>query len=883
MKKCTQVEKSLKTILKHGDIFEVVSKRENKAFSKHFMCESFLLIYKPWLVFPFLFGKKLTSFFAPIPIEKVYKAQEEIRTFLGVHVDIIRERNNIFHMVDFLQKKKYRFLTNSYNLSILYEKNKKTNKEYLLNLKKIYSFFARYPIKTVYLKEQDLLEELDEQKLDDLTCKPIYFLLKLFLSKKKISEKFLDFSCSLEDLVYCLSLEELAEVIALLETQSFTHVSCDEFKEVINDPLVKKAIVTYEIDKNIKFLQQIVQKRLVLAFSNNACVKDKLEGKIYQTFRIKDKYIQIVSYTKQGKFLSKQIQSLYDYLEVHSYDELLKKKNSDDFPYVLVAFYLFLQEKGNMTISKNKTDMSLYDYFYKAGQAKKEKKIRKIQGLYEFIDLYNCIYWNVLCTIVGCTLSNSFTDLSSFFEKRTNFVQNSEEQLSTFDFSFSKTVGDSNRSNNLREERILAKITPCKENVALPSYFAADFAYKAKFEKGVQYAYTKTSCPFVFCHTDSLFIVTHFLSEEERETTIRTKCFFVSNTFYPVGSDYALTKIVICDQKDPTKVFEWDEIRNSFGLALSESETFLLSSMERPEISYYYGQDKNAKNIFVNSLYKFDSYTKSSSEEIKKAVLKGLDLEENASINEIHQAIKRKLYSKTPLLDAGLTAKIQIMDELVFFETIASLDSLICNLAATLAVGIDDSLFYVVGCANFNGDAYLKESELHAWAMDKDGTILDITPSQVKKSILDVFEEAIAWGVKNNIPIYGILLFSILLLEKKYGKWIWYYIHSLCVEKILSSSDMSTIYAQLHEILYDEKSNPYPRKSYEWLEKINKDFRGYSKEELQELKKMIKSEFTEEKEKTSVVSLARELSFMQENEEDLERKLRKKENVYFKN
>ena len=215
----------------------------------------------------------------------------------------------------------------------------------------------------------------------------------------------------------------------------------------------------------------------------------------------------------------------------------------------------------------------------------------------------------------------------------------------------------------------------------------------------------------------------------------------------------------------------------------------------------------------------------------------------DATIEDMLIAISEKYYSTTPIKDAGLTRTIKHLDEETYFETIASLDSLICNLAASLATELNDELIYVVGY--YSGDNKITGNEYHAWAMNQEGQLIEVTPyrdSPTKKdtSLNSLYKNILDFCYLNKIPVIVGLALFLLLTKKIYNKKVSPYLKITSLKHLLEREDASISYAKLNETLYGGLNLPVTYSPEELLNIIRTEYSEFTKEELQALKTELK-------------------------------------------
>ena len=849
---------------------------------------------------------------------------------------------------------------------ILYQNEGIESGEYIENLKKILNFCELYKIPNVLLKKDDLKKQLtfeEYQKLDAIVLSTIFKNPEIKIKKKELQNLkeqlgfYYNVKEKMEEEYFFVDTKRLREITKKLESKRIDKEVLKSFSFIIKDNVVKKAIVSFFNDNDKEKLEKIIHQRLTMVLNDNSSYKEKKYGKVLQNITIIGEKVRIEVWEEKGNRSNNSITSLYNYFEVQNYESLLKKievETEEKESLVLTALYLYLVQEKELKVETHKNDsfISLYDYFYKAYLAKKEKKIKKIPGLYLSIDrflykwfmgiIYVLTYYNLIfitiftlkygykflsdpvvykeevslesiatdfkyykypfkfafelekCLIdansreikeilssAGNDLSSNIEDaLKTFFNKMGSFSNKERTSTETTEekqqqFQLSGMVGDAKNQNE--KERLLAEVTPLKENIEMPNYFAYSHAFDSCYFDGEKIfkLSARTIDSLKFYEADPLFSVNYAISKHEIEGIIFYDILEFWNAFYPVDDNYVLTAITITDSIEQQKSITWNKT-----IGITEEEKEVLSSMTNPEITYTYGIRKDVENAFVNEIKRIDYNYANSSNEIKEAIKRGLELEKDASIEEVFKAIKSKYYSTTPIKDENLTEEIKTMGEVEYFEAIASLDSLVCNMAATLAVETDDTLVYTAGFLNVN-DEYITSGEAHAWAMSKDGKIIDITPTkkESKKIMEETTEKIMAWGIENSISLLGIALLIRYIMKKKYGKKIVFQFRMRKAEKLLERPNLAKSYANLNTFLYGRKSSPVKMTSSEWLETIESEFYASKKEDLQALKReLLQTKRFKNRYLKTTIDLMNQIPFVVENKEELQRNLEKKYN-----
>ncbi|MCI9234219.1 MAG: hypothetical protein HFH08_06505 [Bacilli bacterium] len=484
-------------------------------------------------------------------------------------------------------------------------------------------------------------------------------------------------------------------------------------------------------------------------------------------------------------------------------------------------------------------------------------------------------------------LQNFSTDLSDIISnKNRGNAKNSEWQIGDKkDSNFIWGTGDKKDSNSIwgigdKKEEIenaIASITSLSEN-PLPRYYAMQYATGAYYRDG-EIVYESKTEHIYFSEMEEvapLFSVQYAISKKDLQDAIENmnNSFFLEKALYPVGDDYVITRIIVSEKEDPLNKVEiyikdnctWGE--SAEGLSVVEA----LSQMKEPQVCCVYGISEKSRNSFVRGMRKEESYTAHPKEMIRSAIIRGLGMEENTTDEEAFFAIKNKVYSLTPIEDAGMSNEIRDLGEVEFYETVASFDSLICNLAALLATGVNDELICVSGFY-VDEDNFVTSNQRHDWAMTKEGNIIDVTPSKIEEKHLD---SIMNWGIEKCIPVPIILGIAGYFIYKKYGKRIKFQIAVKNVEKTISAEEFETTYAKLKETVYDGIHIPVSRDLSETINTVNVEFSGWTLEELTELKNELKKSGLTHSELRTSYRLIKQIPFIRKNKDAIQKVLQKR-------
>jgi len=816
-------------------------------------------------------------------------------------------------------------------LSVFYENSNMIMEEYLEDLKKILAFCDLYQLDEILLNENDVISVFPDVDLTSYSHTTMRKVLDCDISEKSSISSFEEedrLNCSYDvertfsSYLLLLNKDDLRKLIKQLEVVRISKKVVEDLGNKIEDITVKKAIATFFSKGDLLNLRSVVSSRLNLLMNSDSSYKDKEYGKLYQSITIKDGYVNVISTKSNGEVVSNIVTTLYDYLGILDYKALLREiKNKGDNQEVLCmsALHLYICQSVKIKEFSKEASYSFYDYIYNMFQAKKSKRVDKIPGLYRKTDkrykglshlIANAIVSFFLVVVMLATgagfsfiqqlafqnedediLSNLINTVVDPYVKSYEFEEKIIDRLFSFiyegvsDFSKFMIEGTGDASEGLANSNKLLATVDRIQDVELPTYFASGYATKGEYQDGRMNYFTESKNITMddFGKVEELFEVSWHLEREILNKLIVENQISFPKTFYPIGtgreaSNYVLSRIYIYDEDDKLKRFMIDGSRMAVtGNNISNEESEILRSMSNPRVVYVYGIGYGS-NAFVEDMEKTGSYTSNSPEDIRNAIIKGLGLPETATDIEIYNAIASKSYSLTPIKDAGLSWRIKWFNEKKFFEKVASMDSLICNLAATLVVGTDDELIYTVGYLNQNDECIL-ENEGHAWAMSEDGKIVDISlsSSDDKLEENEMLANIIRWGVQNHIPLYALVTFSGYLVSKLLGRKVKIRIKVSKVKKVLTASDIEESYAKLKESLYGGLTLPVDRTPLELAEIVEKEFGSFSIEELKEIRReLTERNFNSDGELDSALQLLNEVPFLKNSSPKVKRMIRKK-------
>lgn len=890
------IKKNLDIILKNGDLYDAIAIKEGVQTRFYFWEANILLISRILFACTLIAKKFLTRIKGNINqdknisrIEEVREAQNQIRQELGIPVDIVRSK---------IIKKR---------LMLLYRAGTVELEEYINHLKKIANFCEAYHIDTIYISKSDLEKYMVENDdyiddyinddlkdmVEDFACKKLDGLDGIFISmKKSLQEEFLE-----------TRLKTLSWIIDELEFIKVDKCKILELGNLIQDIQINNAIEEFAKSGNLNRLKVIVEQRFTQCLNSESSDKDKVYGKVSKTLHVQGEYVSVSTSNQKGEMINHTIMTIYEYLDIPNYSSLLshcnqRKDNNEILQIAVLHLYLCSQEKCN--VCKDRKQESFLDKLYQDYQAKNQGKIKKIpsmrskwdKNLFNIIATLGSFYLSYSVLIIGLLIGMSVEWIQHFFNKEGNFdgskviyfvcqqldemiINAIEENVGDINLDFlditKSFAGDVSSMHN--NEKIIGTVEYVDWLYDLPNYYATGYATSATYQNGkVEYTICQPSVSFSdFENTEELFCVKYDMHRKELKKSIVNSEIHLLQMLYPVGYPYAITRIDIIDKEDTNKHFEVDYQRASTqGNRISKAEEEMLMEMKNPEICYTYGTSYNFKSQFSLSMYK-ESYTDLPYDEIMGAITKGLGFDSYDPLLVYH-AIKNKTYSETPIQDAGLSRKMKKMDEKEYYETVASLDSLVCNLAAALIVELYDDTFYVVGYKKDSNSSNIKSGNAHAWAMDENGIIIDATPSTpVEKEAESILGEAIKWGIENHVPLYTLISIIVIALQKKFGKKIATTIKIEKIRSILETKNIEETYAKMGEVLYGGIHIPKARSTSEFVKTIESEFSSFSIEELKELKQEIKAKEGDSQIKKNAIHLIDEIPYIKENAEELQK------------
>jgi len=894
MNQVERIQKDLNTILKYGDLYDVISEKEDLKINKGPFVKSNILLFSRILYAGLLVIEKIKNKFTPI--QKVKEATDEIRKTLKVRVDIVKSKE---------LKEFYDVLLLSH-LQVLYEEDYVYVEKYVENLKKILSFCELYNIEQILLRKKDLAENfygIDLGEYENKSIAQIYYTTLQYDSN---------------ELFIVLDREQLLELIKKIEIIRYDKKVITELTKKIKDIVIENAVSKFYLYDDIDKLKETVANRLMLEINSDNSSKDKRMGKIFETVTIEGEYIKVVKSNQEGEIISNAIMTLYDYLEVTSYQALIEQSEfvtDKEEIFRISALHLYLIQNEKKRPLKENTTMTFCDKVYHSFCEKQKNNQKKVWGTrrridkwgYNIISTLFSIHFYILVFVVYFLTGVSLDFVSEHlfnveepmvletmvktllkpykysYELEKEIIDTIIEKKNEIELDFGKVrTGDALSIQGLfdkdvDEDTAIATIQIIDDSFRsyMPTYYASGYGESGIYKKG-ELNFDIVSdfiSPTDLEEAGYLFEVRFDVTRKDIKSFLNGNEIKFPKVLYPVGMQYAISRVTIMDNKDENKfvVIDASTVKDN---VLTNEEVELLLSMKRPEVRYGYGFGNQYSNLFLENLGERDNYTSLSLEKVRKAILDGLGLNEEAEMDEIYTAIKNKDYSTTPIKDAKLSHKIKKMDEKEYFETIASMDSLICNLAAMLAVEVNENLTYVVGYANIDGNDFITANECHAWAMEPSGSIIDVTPSSTNEEddniTASIIKECIDFGIRHHLPFYLIATIVAFVIKKYFGKDIIMHIKINEIKKVLGNPNSYKTYAKIKDILYGESNIPCEKNIEEFIDMIDKEFASLTLEELQELRSMLHSSL-KGSELHQAKKMIKEIPYIREHSDELQK------------
>ncbi len=907
------VRKNLAYLSKHGDLYDTIALKKGFQTRKKTFFKANILLFSRLLYLGVLLEEKIVRHFSPI--KKTKNVQDEIRNILGVNIDIVRRRTctdlmNSSSFMQLMKKCRYCLWNGEKDLSILYQREAVSKEEYIQHLKKISQFCELYSIEEVLLNKKEIEQLFSDINLENYNETKLREILDIIIYGTSMSKQ-------LDEQFLSLRSKELPIFIQELEKAKMDCSWILKLGEQIKDIPVQNALREFMERGNLDQLKQTVLLRLSLHLNSEGCYKDKVYGKVFEDIAIKDEYIKVLAHNEEGNLHDIRVMRLYDYLEVKNYDALIEKvaHSFDDKEILYLSLlHLYLCNPKQENAIKQVAGKSLFDELYDSFEEEKKesfykkllpcakKSRRLINGCMILFSIFITLGFCGVLWIGGlsfdyiqtCFLGEKGTisgekiclaivdtyDKSSSFEK--NLVKSIMGTLKEIEFDFSNPLSASTgdvSTKGIGKEEVIGYCHSVNAQKQVPFYYATGYADSATYQGGkLDYHIVQPSISFSeFQEVEEAFSVEDYMmNRKDLKKAISNHELHLVKNLYPVDDHYVMSSIHIIDRKDASKEFSIDyERAYEMGGTITLEEEKLLLSMRQPAIICTYGINPKYNHFYGEDLER-KSYTSLPQSQIKEAIIRGLGLKQDASLEAILNAIKGKNYSKTPIRDAGLSYKIKRLDEEEYMETIASMDSLVCNLAASLAVEVDEELTYVIGY-KIEADGFIKKENGHAWAMKENGEIIEVTPSisleEEKNELQELINNVMDFGVQNNIPICVILFLIGATVNKLYGKKIRVTLKEKQVKQVLETEGIEEAYAKINEVLYGGINLPRKRNMVDFIETIEREFASFDSHDLKELKEKLQMGIEEKEVKDKAIKLVHEIPYIKEHAEELQKQL----------
>lgn len=955
-KRLKEVEKEivirddLQLIKRKGDLYDVISQKRN-ATPDSFLrktIKAHTFIFSRLLYLTLVYSRRIKNSFAPV--EKIKDAQDEIREYLNLPVDLYRTKDIYVRERD----KTVGLLYGDYHAAIDGKCHNPSKEDLIKNLKKIENFCSKYGINEIYIDEFFLRSYLGKEFLS--TFKQVYYSDIMRHSDSEL-KNFLQVGVN----IYGLKL-----IIAKLEASKFDNEYIYTFKDKINDQVVKDAIDTFKNDNDDEELLRILKSRLSLHINDEGTMRDRVYGKVYETYELGDTFLRVSSSDSNGNLISQNIISLYSYLGARDFSSLEERANASlDNQEINQMALLYLHLLGERPRKElvSEEPYSLYDYIYsKYITTKRNKKIpwikTRLQRLAAEGDQFAVAFFSVILAIILTFILRFVPPLlpinSSLLKRYTDFLDSIK---STYGESYEmeknlfgrlKQTIEKFLPKNMQEEILdyaqgemesieqggepkkVAEIEWFTEDER-PLYFMNQYACRTHFYAGEMEFDTREGIASFArigdCEPLFQIKVPIDKSDYEDDTMLH-----IPLEACPVGNEYTLAKIIIKDEEDESKCIVIDEEWYYYNLwRFTREEKKIFNSMESPMAYFVYGT--NEKESQVSTQYNMweRDYTKEiSEEEAHDAIVRGLGLDDDATRDEINEAIASKEYTKYPLY-----TPIRDIDEIEYYEKIAALDSIDINLAAVLTTVANDGFIYTVGYKNLNNDEYLLTDEAYVWAMNPKGEVIDFLANftdeesssssnneveeqqevedwanvqdekmntsskegndqtqdqtqeqeqnqdQDKKEwaseednhkIKEVLDKVRLWAKEHHVSYYVAAIIAVLIINKIFGRKIKLKLQFRNAYKTLEDENLARTYAELLEFIYGEKCSPREKTPSEMIELINNQFQALDDEKIDALLEALKPVIKESDNKESlkrVENLLRTIPFIKERKVEL--------------
>lgn len=921
MEKNKRIEKKLKLLKKNGDLYDAISKKKN-ATPDTFIRKSIkaeVIFYSRILYLFLVLSRRIKNSF--ISVKKYKNAQDEIREYLGLPVDIIRDKSMFILEKDKKLNISYGNHDPESNLSIrLSFKTLKKNLEHILD------FCNTYDINGIYIDEFFLRRYLPKEILD-----------------KCIKEYQSDFMChkaSDADAYLYINLNRngLKIIIDSLEENKYDIGYITSLKEYIKDQVVIDAIDDYVSGNNYHRFFRTIKARLNKHINDESVIKDRVHGKLHQSFELGDTFLKVTVLDNNGNLVNQNIISLYNYLETSDFTTLDKRLGTimDNQEIDAISLlYLHLLGEKEKEYDDTVQIKSLYDYIYKKYESNHFfKRIPWIKTKLQRIEAegpqFVMGFWALILTIFFyivfrnvpklLPLPDSFMNkYNSFFEGIESAYSKSYEQEGNIIKRIKQTVEKYLPQNIVdeilgyakdeleikdNESKKIAEVTMLTEK-EVPVYFASEYASSATYFNGKLDFYLRDASVFFqkIVECEPLFQVKMPIDKADFESIYEDSMNDIPLYVYPVGDDYALSKVIIQDENDLDKQIIIDEAWVYYNLwSFTKEEKDMLTSMENPFIYYIYGKREYSSQLRTEGI----EYTDVNQQFAKDAILKGLNLESNATDEEINEAIARKEFTKHPIYTPKLDT-----NELEYYEKIAALDAINLDIASVLTTVANPGSVYMAGYKNGGNLSTISTDEAYVWVMDEDGKIIDFASNfteenqntlkesdewqsnndtkinnevpdkteenkdweskEEKEQIKETFNKVLEWAKKYHISYITAVFVGVLIINKIFGKKIRFKIKLKKACNILNDDDLAITYTDLMNFMYGIECAPIKRGVPEMVELIYKEFYALSDEDIEALLIDIKNTMKENKDKSlkDAESLLKEIPFIRDNRNEI--------------
>lgn len=932
-----KIKKYLKLIKRKGDLYDVISKKRNatpESLNRKLL-KYHTIILSRIAYLTLVLTRRVKNQLAPV--NKVKKAQDSIRECVGLPIDIFRTKN-------LTKPKEIGVIFSDYNINKEKPDELMPQEDLIKNLKKLAEFCKTYEINNIYLEKHFLKGYLSKDFL-------------YYFSHTNHAELLNHEGWGLKGYkLIKTDLKNLLLIIDKLEDNKYDFKYISELGKKIEDEVITDAIDEFISDKDGKKIMSIVKSRLNRRINLNGTKKDREYGKIHETYELGEKFLKKRTIDKNGKIISQTITTLYNYLGADSYSHLEKKANNElinqEENLISLLYLNLLGEKEKEKYQPIEIN-SIYDYIYQMhNNTKIRKKIPWIktfsQKLYEelpasFFSVSTVVFTYFLVLLLQfipnhlpinpnslAKYNKFFDDLEKSYESSYDFEKNTITKIKqAFEKLFPKKTAQE-ITKYIEKETNLNSVESKDNKVAeiewfteekIPVYFINEYATSGHIFWG-KYNFSLRSAiinSYALSDARPMFQIKTAFSKESLSQI--TDDYFISIPLkvYPIGDDFVITEIYIKDESDPTKYlkidYRWFEINRGVSEEISKEEMEILNSMASPMIYYVYGIDRNRMYSHFNT--DNISYCEGNYDEVKDVIKEGLNLEEDATDEEINQAIASKEYTSYPMYNKKFD-----IEEIDFFKEIATLEKIDAELAGILTACANENSIYVSGYKNANGDDYITTDEAYVWVIDNNGDIIDFLAnfqtneeintqtnkkesnnsfnSQKEKStkkaesqtsseenniekeqteanekdskIKEIFNTVAKWGKRHHIPYYIAGFIAILIINKIFGERIRLKIKIKKADNMLNDEEFPVIYTELMEFIYGEESIPIKRTKEETLRIISKDFYAFDEEAIDELideiNGLIKSSQDKQKLKR-VANLLKMLPFLKEYKEEI--------------